>query len=157
MKKLKILLSILAFSLCISILPSCGNTTADTSYPLKNEELLNLERGQSVDVDQNILKITQNFTPKSKRKGYISNVKLTADISGYESSFTYFDAIVKITWIYNEISDANRTGIDQSYSIVINLDPDGEGKFSDKLSLKKCRDIKLISVEYEFDGMAVKK
>lgn len=159
MKKFKkIIALLLALVLCSVALVSC------VDEPKKEKEdggltskLKGVARGESVALSEDLVLLDQSFIPAEKEGGYVSTAKIDVKIFGYDTDYTYFNGTVTITWTYNEISETSPSGIDKTFSTTIALNADGDGEYSNQISFQGCRDVKLLSVDYEFDGTATKK
>ena len=153
----------------VSLLASCGGAKnnisekdTENSEVKSNQSRLDpsykaLERGKSVDVNEDLLTISQKFIPAEKQGGYVSTAQISATISGFDNEFTYFATAVTIIWTYNEISEIHPEGIDKTFSTTIGLDADGNGSYSNQIFFQGCRDVEVIDVTYEFSGTATKK
>ena len=117
-----------------------------------------LERGTSVEVSELYVILDPEFDPESKENGYVSTADVGINIRGYDSEFTYFDAKVTVTWEYNEITEANPTGVTKTYTADVVLTADGDATYETQLFFSACRDVKLTNVYYSnWQGTATKK
>ena len=167
MKNLKIVASVISLLLLLAlVLTSCGifeenETEAVSEATIESDtlpdSLKNVERGEIVPLQRDLLIIKESFVPSEKQGGYVSTANISATISGFDADYTYFATFVTITWTYNEISELYPDGIDKTYSTTIGLNADGSGSFHNQISFEGCRSIKLISVNYEYGGTATKK
>lgn len=142
---------------CASCADALGTFDDDTIDYAPGSSFDELERGDSVDLTAETVNIEKSFSPSNKKDGYINKVDLKVKVTGYDGDFTYFDAKIKVTWLYNEISEKNPRGINKTFETTIELNANGDGLYEYELGLQGCRDVKLVDFAVEFSGTATKK
>ena len=117
----------------------------------------NIPRGAQLPMTGDYVEISADFTPSKKTNGYVSSANISVNVKGFDKELTYFNAVVIVTWTYNEITEENPGGINRKISATVTLDADGIGSHTQQISFTGCRDVQLVDIDYEWSGQATKK
>ena len=116
-----------------------------------------IPRGAQLPMTGDYVEISADFTPSKKTNGYVSSANISVNVKGFDKELTYFNAVVIVTWTYNEITEENPGGINRKISATVTLDADGIGSHTQQISFTGCRDVQLVDIDYEWSGQATKK
>ena len=164
---------VLSLVLVLSLLTSCGYFS-DADYlsgEKETDELFDtvgnqyahnpafegIPRNAQCAMSAEFVQHEATFVPQSNPSGYVTNAIVSFEAFGYDLDFTYFNVSVIVTWTYNEISDQNMGGVDKTYTAEIAINPTGDAYYTNQLAFEGCRDVQLVSVDYQWSGTATRK
>ncbi len=147
----KYVIRILCITLAIitaAALSACAN---DSSKKLEE-----IPSGEELELNEETLKIEENFKLKSEKDGYVPGADIKIEISGYPKQLSYFEGKVTFIWEYEYLNDKGKY-IPAKHTVTVDLDAAGKGSYKETVEFNGARSIKDLELTIEYDGFAVKK
>lgn len=148
MKKIKALTA--ALLAVVLLITSFAFTSCDKdAFP-------DISSGDKLDINEETIKIEHSLTPAKEKDGYVNYIKSNIKVKGYEE-LSYFNSAISLTWTFDVLLDDSDGYVEDSYTVTLDLDAEGNAKFKEKLPIENCRSVRNINCELAFDGYAIKK
>ena len=144
----KIMLSVVACILCLSMLTSCFHIAKHAPEGVPDKYTV----GEKVDLTAEMFSIKESFLTAPKKDGFIPKILLHIKVKGYDADFTYYNCFVTVAWHYKELSDAADGYQEKVFVTTLNLDATGSAKYTYKFPTQACRDISEIRAEITYSG-----